>query len=110
MTVRLLKELIAESLHSQGFIQHVKTGLGYARGDRNAMAVQIVDDWLEEVELSSGNLLAPGQVSQIERFVVREWPIVLERYRGNESLALIAMTNLMDAKYVELDKGDTRWD
>lgn len=108
MTVKLLRELIKESLHSQGFIQHVKNGLGYARGNGSAMAVQIVDDWLEEVELSMGNMLSPGHVSQMERFVVREWPVVLERYRGNETLALIAMTNLMDAKYVELDKGGSR--
>lgn len=99
MSRKLLKEFITEALVNAGFIKHLQNGLGYARGGANVEAQQIVMDWLEECELRDDNLLAPGQVFRIERFVTEQWPVVLEQYRGDKYMALIAMNNMLDAKY-----------
>lgn len=102
----LIRQFIREALVDQSFIRHMRAGLDFARGDGLAEASSIVDDWLEEVELRMGNLLAPGHVSRLTRFVSREWPQVLEQYRGNKTMALIAMNNLLDAKLNDIRMGD----
>ncbi len=99
MSEKLLRQFIQESMQDRSFIEHMKNGLGYARGNTHAEAYQIADDWVTDAELRMENLLHPGRVTQIERFVVAQWPIVLEQYHGNQTLALIAMNNLLDAKF-----------
>lgn len=106
MNESLLRQFIREALVDQSFIKHLRNGLDLARGDGLAEASSIVDDWLEEAELRMGNLLAPGHVNRLTRFVSREWPQVLERYRGNKTMALIAMNNMLDAKLNAIRMGD----
>lgn len=95
-------EKLVEMLSDDRFIKHLAHGLDFLRGDGHAEAYQIASDWLTEVELETNDLLAPGHVSRIERFVVQEWPVVLEQFRGNKRLALIAMNNLLRAKFNDL--------
>ena len=102
----LIRQFIREALVDQSFIRHMRNGLDMARGSSLGEASSIVDDWLEEVELRMGNLLAPGHVSRLTRFVANEWPQLLERYRGNKMMALIAMNNLLDAKLDAIRMGD----
>lgn len=95
-------EKMLETVMNDRFIRHMQNGLSYGRGDDHVEAHQIASDWLTEVELEMNNLLTPGHVSRIERFVVREWPVILEQFRGNKRLALIAMNNLLYAKFNDL--------
>jgi hypothetical protein len=107
-----LRQFIAETLVSRDFISHVKNGLGFAlqgRQGANAVAWQIASDWLEEVELRRGDLLPPGQVTQVERFVAARWPQLLEHFRGNEDAALQTMFNLLNTRFNDLT-GAERWD
>jgi len=111
MTDRLLKQFIKEALlnelrRDEQFIQHLKNGLDYGKGNMSSEAYQIVSDWVEDTELRMGNLMHPGYVTRIEKFVANQWPVILEQYRGNKRMALIAMNNMLNAKFNELRNGN----
>lgn len=102
MNKKLLKRFIFESLVSANYLKHVQNGLGYCRNNQNLEAQQIVSDWLEEIELRSYNLLSPSHVFRIEQFVSKQWPIILEQFRGDKYRALLVMNNMINAKYNDL--------
>lgn len=102
MSKELLKQYIRESLSDMQFIKHLETGLSFYGSGEHDEASQIARDWLEEVELGMDNLLAPGHVYRIEKFIASEWPGILEQYRGNKRMALIAMNNMLAAKFNDL--------
>lgn len=97
----VLHSFIKESFNDVQFIQHLENGLGYSK-NRTHEASQIASDWLEEAELRMDNLLSPGHVFRIEKFINDQWPIILEQYRGNKNMALIALNNLLDANFNDL--------
>ena len=99
---KLLREYLTEVFSNKQFINHLRNGLNYAGGAENAEAMQIAADWLEEAEVCRGILLPMGQVTQIERFVIQQWPTILEQFRGNRTQALRVMTNLLDSSFNEL--------
>jgi hypothetical protein len=98
----LLRQFITEALADEGFLNHLRIGLRPFQGDDTAQAYQIASDWLEEVELRRGDLLPPGRVSQVERFVVQQWPSVLEQFRGNDKAAALSIMNALDAHFSDL--------
>ncbi len=101
--LQLLQEYISEVVLENAFIRHVKSGLDmYGRNKHQYESNQIVSDWLEHKELNDDNLLSPTHVFRIERFAAEHWPIVLEQFRGNKTMATITMLNILDAKYSEL--------
>jgi hypothetical protein len=93
---------MGESISDSMFIKHLENGLSFYGSGEHDEASQIARDWLEEVELDQDNLLAPGHVYRIEKFIANEWPGILEQYRGNKRMALIAMNNMLAAKFNDL--------
>lgn len=93
---------MGESISDMMFIKHLENGLSFYGSGEHDEASQIARDWLEEVEMNQDNLLAPGHVYRIEKFIANEWPGILEQYRGNKRMALIAMNNMLAAKFNEL--------
>jgi hypothetical protein len=102
MSQKLLQQFINETLRDRGFIKHLQNGLTFGNGQLTQEAQQIVSDWLEEVEVSHDILLAPGHVTQLERFAVRRWPEVSEQFRGNRTMALVALSNELDDRFYQL--------
>lgn len=105
----VVRQFIREALVNQDFVHHMKIGIDRIRDDVSAQAYQITSDWLEEVELHRGDLLSPGYVTQVERYVAHTLPDIVERFRGDQYAVVQTITNLLDTKFADLRRTE-HWD
>jgi hypothetical protein len=113
MNEGLLREFIKEAMllelrRDDQFIDHLKrqSSFGAPRTPSAVAARQVASGWVQDMETELGQRLSPGNVTQVNKFVAKRWPGVLQRYRGDQAAALQTMHNLLDAKYSSLRMGD----
>lgn len=114
MSDRLLREYLKEvmlvELHvDRKFLAQLRrsSGLGYVVDDAsgkptdamNRQALRIADEWISQAEDEIGMPLRHNHRAIVRRAVVRQWPDLLVRFRGNVGAAEQTVYNILDTKF-----------
>jgi len=98
--VHLLRAYLTELRRDEGFLSLLRTaGLGGFPGHDRVFAEDLAEGWLEDMELATGRMVAPGVRFQVVRFVESRFPGLVVRFRGNKDAARVTMLNLLDARF-----------
>ncbi len=100
---RLLSSYLTELRRDESFLALLHAaGLRGVPGHDRVFAEDLAEGWLEDMELATGRMVAPGVRFQVVRFVESRFPGLVVRFRGNKDAARMTMLNLLDARFRSL--------
>lgn len=115
MSERLLRQYLQEAVLAElrvdrKFLAHLRRAAGYEVPDgphavddaTNQQALRIAEAWIDGVEDELGQEMRHNHQAVVKRFVVRRWPGMLIRFRGNVGAAEQTMYNVLDTKFNSL--------
>lgn len=111
LLLEYLKEVLLVELHvDRRFLAHLRRVAGEEIIDgphkvdaaTNKQALRIGDAWIDGVEDEMGQLMRHNHKAMVKRFVLRRWPGLLIRFRGNVGASEQTMYNILDTKFNSL--------
>lgn len=113
LLLEFLKEVILTELHvDRKFLAHLRRSAGLDADygvtgptidpTTTKQALRIGDAWIDQVEDETDQIMRHNHKAMVKRFVVRRWPGLLVRFRGNMGAAEQTMYNILDTKFNSL--------